>query len=122
MSYINGFLIPVPNDNKQAYIDSAKKAWPLFKEYGVLHYVEGWGDDIRDGKTTDFKRAVKLKDDESVVFAWMIWPDKATADKCEASMQTDERWKPLMDMPFDGKRMVFGGFETVFEQSNQAGA
>lgn len=114
MTYISGFVTPVPNGNKDAYIESARKAWPLFKEYGALHHVEGWGDNVPDGKTTDFKRAVALQDGETAVFAWVIWPDKATSDKCEASMQTDERWEQL-DMPFDGKRMIFGGFETVFE-------
>ena len=115
MTYISGFVTPVPDGNKDAYIASAAKAWPLFKEYGAVQHVEAWGDNIPDGTTTDFKRAVALKDGETVVFAWVMWPDKATADRCEASMQTDDRWQ-AMEMPFDGKRMVFGGFETVYEQ------
>lgn len=115
MSYISGFVTPVPNSNREAYVQSARKAWPLFREYGALQHVEAWGDKVPDGKVTDFKRAVDLKDGESVVFAWILWPDKATADKCEASMQSDKRWQQ-MDMPFDGKRMIYGGFEGIFEE------
>ena len=114
MSYISGFVTPVPDANKDAYVASAKQAWPLFKEYGALQHVEGWGDKVPAGKVTDFARAVDLKDGETVVFAWVLWPDKATADACEASMQSDERWQKV-DMPFDGKRMIFGGFASVFE-------
>lgn len=114
MTYISGFVTPVPNGNKDAYVASARKAWPLFKDYGALQQVEAWGDMVPDGKVTDFKRAVDLKEGETVAFAWVLWPDKATADKCVASMETDARWQQ-MDMPFDGKRMIFGGFETIFE-------
>ena len=114
MSYISGFVTPVPDANKDAYVASAKQAWPLFKEHGALQHVEGWGDKVPAGKVTDFARAVGLKDGETVVFAWVLWPDKATADACEASMQSDERWQKV-DMPFDGKRMIFGGFASVFE-------
>lgn len=113
MTYVSGFVVPVPNDNKQDYIELAKKAWQLFKEYGALQQVEAWGDKVPPGKVTDFRRAVDLKEGESVVFSWVLWPDKATSDACEASAQTDERWSE-MGMPFDGKRMIFGGFETVF--------
>lgn len=115
MVYISGFVVPVPNENKAAYIESARKAWPLFKEYGALQHVEGWGDKVPVGKVTDFNRAVDLKDGETVVFSWILWPDKATSDACEASMQTDVRWR-LMDMPFDGQRMIFGGFEAIFDE------
>ncbi len=114
MSYISGFVVPVPNGNKAAYIESARKAWPLFKEYGALQHVEAWGDKVPTGKATDFNRAVDLKDGETVVFSWILWPDKATADACEASTKTDARWQQ-MDMPFDGKRMIFGGFEAIFD-------
>lgn len=114
MNYISGFVVPVPDKEQHAYLAVAQKAWRLFKEYGALQQVEAWGDKVPDGKVTDFKRAVGLKDGETVVFSWVLWPDKATADKCEAAMQTDARWRQ-MDMPFDGKRMIMGGFETVFE-------
>ncbi|WP_418594869.1 DUF1428 domain-containing protein [Ponticoccus sp. (in: a-proteobacteria)] len=114
MTYVAGFLTPVPNGNKQAYIDSARKAWSLFKEYGALQIMETWGDQVPAGEHTDFRRAVALEDGETVCFSWMIWPDKATHDRCGASMQTDPRWQE-MDMPFDGKRMMWGSFTPIFE-------
>ncbi|MFU1479580.1 DUF1428 domain-containing protein [Roseovarius sp. C7] len=114
MTYIAGFLTPVPNGNKEAYIESARKAWTLFREYGALQIMETWGDQIPEGKHTDFNRAVALKEGELVCFSWMIWPDKETHDKCGASMEIDPRWQE-MDMPFDGKRMMWGGFTPIFE-------
>lgn len=105
----------VPGQAKAAYVEAARKSWQLFKEYGALQQFEAWGDKVPDGKVTDFKRSVDLKDGETVVFAWVLWPDKATADACEASGQTDPRWRQ-MDMPFDGRRMIFGGFETIFDE------
>lgn len=113
-NYISGFVVPVLDKKQDSYVALAKKAWPLFKEYGALQQVEAWGDKVPDGKVTDFKRAVGLKEGETMVFSWVLWPDKATACKCEATMQTDERWRQV-DVPFDGKRMIFGGFETIFE-------
>ncbi|WOI56407.1 DUF1428 domain-containing protein [Palleronia sp. LCG004] len=114
MTYIAGFLTPVPDDNKQAYIDSARKAWPLFREYGALQTMECWGDSIADGTRTDFKRAVDLKGGETVCFSWIVWPDKETHDRCGASMESDPRWHDL-DMPFDGTRMIWGGFTPIFD-------
>ena len=108
--YLSGFLSPVPTANKDAYAEHARKAWPLFKEYGANEFMEAWGENIPEGKTTDLRRAVKLEADETVVFSWIVWPDKETADACEKSMQTDERWQAIMDMPFDGKRMIVGAF------------
>ena len=120
MTYVSGFLLPVKTDKKDVYLRSARASWPLFKEYGALHHVETWGDSLPDGKTTDFKRAVKLEDNETVVFSWIVWPDKATSEACEASMETDARWKDMeTDMmdAVEGKRMIFGGFETIFDES-----
>lgn len=114
MTYVAGFLTPVPNGNKQAYIESARKAWPLFKEYGALQIMETWGDQVPAGEHTDFRRAVALEDGETVCFSWMIWPDKESHDRCGASMTTDPRWQE-MDMPFDGKRMMWGSFTPIFE-------
>lgn len=114
MSYVSGFVTPVEQGKKDEYIQSAKDAWPLFREYGALGQVETWGDNVPKGKRTDFRRAVDLQDGEAVVFSWIVWPDKATSDACEKSMETDDRWEKLA-MPFDGKRMIFGGFETIFE-------
>lgn len=113
MSYVSGFLAAVPTANKEAYIASARAAWPLFKEYGAIAAYECWGDDVPDGEVTSFPMAVKKKDDETVVFSWIIFRDKAASDACHASYATDERWQAL-DMPFDGKRMVFGRFEPIF--------
>ena len=115
MSYIQGFLIPVPQSNKQTYRELALKSWSIFQEYGALRIVENWGDNVPDGKVTDFKRAVKAKEDEAVVFSWIEWPDKATCDAAATKMQTDDRWKELGDMPFDGMRMIWAGFEPLFD-------
>ena len=114
MSYITGFLTPVRNENKDRYVASARKGWEFFKEFGATAQVEGWGVDVPDGKTTSFPMAVKLENGETVVFSWLIWPDKATADAAWQKMMDDPRMKD-MDMPFDGKRMMWGGFEPVFE-------
>ncbi len=114
MPYISGFLTPVKVEDKDRYIASAKAGWPLFKEYGAIEQVETWGVDVPDGKLTSFPMAVKLEPGEVVVFAWLKWPDKATADDAWAKMMEDPRMKD-MDMPFDGKRMMWGGFETIFE-------
>jgi len=114
MTYISGFVTPVKTGDKQRYIASARAAAPIFKEFGALAISENWGDKIPDGKVTDFKMAVKVEADETVVFSWIVWPDKATADAAEAKMIADPRFE-AMDMPFDGRRMIFGGFETIFE-------
>lgn len=115
MAYVVGFLTPVPVENKERYIRSAEAAWPMFQRYGALSQVEAWGVQVEDGKTTDFKRAVKLEDGEQVVFSWLTWPDKASADAAWEKMQNDPEMKDF-DMPFDGRRMIWGGFETVFER------
>ncbi len=114
MTFTSGFVQPVPDANKQAYIESARAGWKLFKEYGALSMMENWGVDVPDGKQTDLKRAVALEDGETVVFSWIVWPDRQTADACYATMESDERWQTL-DMPFDGKRMIYGGFDTIFQ-------
>ncbi len=122
MSYIDGFVIAVPTANKQKFIDHANNADSMFVEMGATRVVECWGDDIPDGSSTDFRKAVKATEDESVVLSWIEWPDKATRDagmaKLEAMMENPEQADPRMDpvknpMPFDGKRMIFGGFEPV---------
>jgi uncharacterized protein YbaA (DUF1428 family) len=90
-------------------------AAPIFKELGALAVVETWGDDIPDGKVTDFKMAVKAEANENVVFSWIIWPDKATRDEGQKKMMEDPRFAD-MAMPFDGKRMIYGGFVTLLEE------
>ena len=114
MSYVTGFLTPVPVANKAAYIASAKQGWEKFKRYGALSMTECWGEDVPDGKVTSFPLAVKKKDDEVVVFSWLIWPDKKAADDAWAKMMEDPAMKD-MQMPFDGQRMMWGGFSPIFE-------
>ena len=115
MSYIQGFLVAVPRANKQAYVKSAQSAAPIFREYGATRVMETWSEDIADGKVTDFKRAVQAKDDEAIVFSWIEWPDKQTYDTATKKMETDPRWKEMPEMPFDGSRMIWGGFEPIFD-------
>ena len=114
MPYVSGFLTPVKAEDKERYIASAAKSWPLFKKYGALEQVETWGVDVPPGKVTGFDMAVKLEEGEVVVFSWVKWPDRTTAEACFATMETDPAWQD-MDMPFDGKRMMWGGFEPIFE-------
>lgn len=116
MSYIDGFVIAVPNANKEKFVEHARMFDPLFIEFGALRVLEAWGDDVPDGKQTDFKRAVQATGDETVVFSWIEWPDKATRDAGMKKMIDDPRMDPEKNpMPFDGKRMIWGGFANVFE-------
>lgn len=115
MAYVDGFVCPVPEGNKEAYLKMANKAAPIFVEYGALQVTETWGNDVPRGKTTDFFMATKAEEGENVVFSWVIWPDKATRDAGWAKIMEDERMKPDGDAPFDGKRMFWGGFETILD-------
>ena len=119
MTYIDGFVIPVPAGKKQAYREHADKAWQLFKEYGARRVVECWGDDVPDGKVTDFRRAVKVQDGENVVFGWIEWPSKAMRDAANKKMMADPRMK-MEDVPFDGKRLIYGGFELLLDSGELA--
>lgn len=116
MSYVDGFLIPVPANRKKDFIAQAMKMAPIFKEFGATRVVECWGDDVPDGKVTDFKGAVKAKDDETVVFSWIEYPSKEVRDAANKRMMEDPRMKEMRDMPFDGKRMIFGGFAPVLDE------
>jgi uncharacterized protein YbaA (DUF1428 family) len=114
--YVDGFVIAVPKSNKDAYVKVAAGFSEAFKEYGGLAHVECWADDVPNGQWTDFYRAVQCKEDETVVFSWLTWPDKATRDAANVKMMTD----PRMQMEeakrvFDGKRMIYGGFVPIFE-------
>jgi uncharacterized protein YbaA (DUF1428 family) len=116
MSYIDGFVAAVPNANREAYRDYSRKALPAFKECGATSYVECWGDDVPDGKLTSFPMAVKLEKDESVVFSWIVWPSKAVRDAGLAKIMADPRFDPKTNpMPFDGKRLIYGGFVPIVE-------
>lgn len=119
MSYIDGFVIAVPTANKQKFIDHAYLGDSVFMEMGAIRVVECWGDDVPAGKLTDFRKAVQAEDDETIVFSWIEWPDKATRDAAHAKMmewmtnpeKADQRMDPAKNpMPFDGKRLIFGGF------------
>ncbi len=114
MSYIDGFLIAVPTANKDAYLESAKTALPLFREFGATRVVECWGDDLPHGKLTDFYMAVQAEEDEAVVFSWIEWPSKEVRDAGMKKMMEDERMGG-MAMPFDTKRMIFGGFRPILD-------
>ena len=106
----------MPTANKEKYRKQASEAVQLFKQFGVKRMVEAWGDDVQRGKVTDFYGAVQAKDDEAVVFSWFEYPDRATRDAANAKMMSDPRMEQRgADMPFDGKRMIFGGFEQVVE-------
>jgi uncharacterized protein YbaA (DUF1428 family) len=114
MSYVDGFVIPVPKANKEAFIAHANTLDPVFKEYGALAVVECWADDVPEGKVTDFYRAVQCGPDETVVFSWVIWPDKQTRDKGNAAIMADPRMQGgEATAPFDGKRLIYGGFQTI---------
>lgn len=112
--YVDGFVAAVPNGNKDAYRKHAEVAAAEFKKYGAQRLVECWGDDVPDGKLTSFPMAVKKQDGESVVFSWIVWPDKTTRDAGWKRMQDDGKMKPA-EMPFDGKRMIYGGFDVMLD-------
>ncbi|MDQ6628279.1 MAG: DUF1428 domain-containing protein [Pseudomonadota bacterium] len=117
MNYVDGFIVAVPNGNRDSYRAMAAKAWLLFKEFGATRQVECWGDDVPVGKTTDFQRAVKAEAGETVVFSWIEYPSKEIRDAAGAKMRSDPRMKEFMEnMPFDGKRMIYGGFVPLLDE------
>ena len=117
MGYADGFVVPVPEGNKEAYRAMAAKASAIFREYGAVRVVEGWGDDVPDGTVTDFRRAVKAESGEVVVYSFVEWPSKAVRDAGWAKIMTDERMKPDHDnTPFDAKRMFWGGFAPILDR------
>lgn len=122
MAYYTGFVAAVPTANRQKYVEHVSGAWPLFRDYGATRMVETWGVDVPRGKVTDLYGAVDARDDETVVFSWIEWPDKAAADAAWQKMQSDPAMKELPEMPFDGSRMIFGGFEPVLAEGTDRGA
>lgn len=117
MSYIDGFLIPVPADKREDYRKLAELAAPVFLEHGAIEVVECWGDDLIKGHTTDFYMAVKAEENEGVVFSWIKWPDKAARDAGNKAAMEDKRFEGMNALEvFDGKRMIFSGFVPIVEQ------
>jgi len=114
MTYIDGFLTPVPTANKDEYIKAAAVCAEVFKEHGATQLVECWGDDVSDGELTSMPKAVNLEKGETVVFSWIIWPSREVRDQGMPKIMADSRVQPdALTMPFDEKRMIFGGFIPV---------
>ena len=114
MNYVDGFVAAVPTANKAAYLEHARLAATVFKAHGALGVVECWGDDVPDGKLTSFPMAVQRKADETVVFAWITWPSREVRDAGMKKVMDDPRMRD-MQMPFDGQRMIYGGFQVVLD-------
>ncbi len=114
MNYVDGFVAAVPSVNKEKYLQHASDTQKLFKEYGALKVVECWGDDVPEGKLTSFPMAVKCQAEETVVFSWIEWPSKAVRDEGWKKMMEDPRMQSDVNpMPFDGKRLIYGGFQMI---------
>lgn len=117
MDYVDAFVAAVPTANKEEYLTHAKSAAVVFKEHGALTVTECWGDDIPDGEVTSFPRAVECKDDETVVFSWITWPSKAVRDSGMEKVMTDPRLSDENNpMPFDGRRLIYGGFSVLMNE------
>lgn len=117
MTYVDGFVLAVPAENKEAFRQNAAEAAPLFRQFGATRVVEAWSDDVPDGKVTDFKGAVKAEAGEVVVFSWLEYPSKAVRDAANEKMRSDPRMAEIgAAMPFDGSRMIIGGFTAIVEE------
>jgi uncharacterized protein YbaA (DUF1428 family) len=115
MAYVDGFVVPVPKDKIEAYKTMARKAGEIWKEYGALAFVECLADDVPYGKLTSFPRAVQAREDETVAFSWIVYENRVYRDAINAKVMEDPRLKDMKEMPFDGKRMIIGGFECFLE-------
>ncbi len=113
MTFVDGFVAAVPTANRQKFIDHARYCAQIFKDHGALRVVETWGDDVPEGEVTSFTMAVKREEDESVVFSWVTWASKEARDAGWAKIMADERMQG--EMPFDGKRLIHGGFQVIVE-------
>lgn len=116
MAYVNGFMASVPSNRKQDYLDMATAAAEVFKDHGATRVVETWGDEVPDGKLTSMPMAVKATENETVIFSWVWWPDKATQTSGMEKVMKDERmqFNPASS-PFDMKRMIYGGFDVILD-------
>jgi uncharacterized protein YbaA (DUF1428 family) len=122
MTYFEGFVVPVPEGNRDAYVKHANEFAPIVKEFGVRRTVEAWDSDIPEGKVTDFRKAVDAKPDERVVFSWFEYPSKAERDSANEKMMSDPRMQEMgSSMPFDAKRLIVGGFEAIVEEGSAGG-
>ena len=117
-SYTDGFVVPVPEGKRETYRELASKMAKVFRENGANRVVEAFSDDVSHGKVTDFYRAVKAEDGEGVVFSFIEWPDKEVRDQAWAKIMADESLRP-QEMPFDGKRMFWGGFEKILDSATE---
>ncbi|MEO5658816.1 MAG: DUF1428 domain-containing protein [Polaromonas sp.] len=114
MNYIDGFVAAVPTAKRETYRQHAEAAALVFKEHGALSVAECWGDDVPEGKLTSFSMAVQRKDDETVIFSWVTWPSRTARDEGMKKVMADPRLQPENNpMPFDGKRLIYGGFEMI---------
>ena len=114
MTYVDGVVVAVATDKREAYVEQSKLVGALFTEYGALRVVDNWGTDVPEGKLTSFPMAVKREPHETVVFGWVEWPSKSVRDEAWEKIMADPRMAQI-DMPFDGKRMIYGGFETIMD-------
>ena len=118
MHYVDGFVVPVPKKNIAAYRRMARKAGKVWREHGALEYVECVADDVKPGKLTSFPQSVKLKPGETVIFSWIVYKSRSQRDRVNAKVMKDPRLAKMMNpkaLPFDGKRMFWGGFRTIVE-------
>ena len=116
MTYIDGMVAAVPTANREKFKKHAQEAAAVFKDCGALNVMECWGDDVPEGKLTSFPMAVKREPDETVVFSWIVWPSREVRDAGMQKFMADPRMQPDKNpMPFDGKRMIYGGFEVLLE-------
>lgn len=114
--YVDGFVAAVPNENREAYKKHIEYSAKVFKDHGALRVVEAWGDDVPDGEVTSFAKAVQKKPHETVCFSWILWPSKEARDAGMEKVFADERMKPENNpLPFDGKRLIYGGFDVLFD-------
>ena len=117
MTYVDGFVLAVPTANRETYREFAQRAAQVFREHGALSVVECWGDDVPEGKLTSFPMAVKLQKDETVVFSWITWPSREVRDVGMKKVMADPKLQPASNpLPFDGKRLIYGGFATIVDQ------
>ena len=122
MTYIEGFVVPVPSTNREAFREHAEQMADMVQGFGIARQVEAWASDVPRGKVTDFYRAVAAKEDETVVFAWFEYPSKAARDAANEKFRSDPRMAELPPPPFDGKRMILGGFEAIVEKGQGGGS